>query len=75
MGVDTPRPRWHGDRMTSRPKPEPKQKPTRRTIRVKPSTYQPRRAESLEEIRIDTIPEESAHVVMRPVRVVRDPDT
>ena len=73
-GLDAKRPRWHGDRMTSRPKPEPKQKLTRRTIRVKHSAYQPSRAELREDVCLDATPEELARAVLRPVRVIRDPD-
>ena len=58
--------------MTSRPKPEPQEKPTRRTIRVKPSTYQPSRAELRDDVRLDTTPDELARAVLRPVTVVRD---
>ena len=46
----------------------------RPTVRVKPLGYQPTRAEMDEPIRIDATPEELALAVLRPVRVVEDPD-
>ena len=42
--------------------------------RVKPRSYQPTRAELEEPIRIDVTPEELALAVLRPVRVIEDPD-
>ena len=46
----------------------------RPVVRVKPSTYQPTRAELREEVRIDASPDELVRAVLRPVRVVRDPE-
>ena len=45
----------------------------RPVVRVKPSSYQPTRAELEEPIKIDATPEELALAVLRPVRIVRDP--
>ena len=60
--------------VTSRSIPEPKREATRPTIRVKPHTYQPTRAELREDVSIDATPEELARAVLRPVKVVRDPE-
>lgn len=46
----------------------------RPVVRVKPRNYQPTRAELDEPIQIDATPEELALAVLRPVRVVEDPD-
>jgi len=46
----------------------------RPTVRVKPWAYQPTRAEMEEPLKIDATPEELALAVLRPVRVVEDPD-
>ena len=46
----------------------------RPVVRVKPSTYQPTRAELREDVSIDVTPEELARAVLRPVKVVRDPE-
>lgn len=46
----------------------------RPTVRVKPRDYQPTGAEMDEPIQIDATPEELALAVLRPVRVVEDPD-
>lgn len=46
----------------------------RPTIRVKPSTNQPSRAELREDVRLDATPEELARAVLRTVRVMKDPE-
>ena len=56
--------------MTTRAKAESDPRPV---VRITPSSYQPSKAELEEDVRIDTTPEELARVVLRPVRVVRDP--
>ena len=48
--------------------------PERPVVRVKPSTYQPSKAELEEDVMIGAAPEELARAVLRQVRVVRDPD-
>lgn len=57
------------------PKPEP------RTIRVKPYSYQPTKAELEEPITLPPkpgggqwTPEEVARAVLQPVRIIEDPD-
>ena len=78
MGIGSNRLDWrvrnvHQIRMKQNPRiaTGPHNRPV---VRVKPSTYQPTRAELREEVRIDATPEELARTVLRPVRVVRDPD-
>ena len=56
--------------MTAKPR-EPKTI-TRRTVRVKPHAYQPKKAEMEEEFTIDATPEELAAAILRPVRIVED---
>ena len=46
----------------------------RPTVTIKPRGYQPTKAEMEEPIRIDATPDELALAVLRPVRVVEDPD-
>lgn len=46
----------------------------RPTITVKPWDYEPTEEELNEPIRIDATPEELALAVLRPVRVIEDPD-
>ena len=46
----------------------------RREVRVKPSRYQPSKAELEEPVRIDATPDELAAAVLRPVRMIEDPD-
>ena len=43
-------------------------------VRIKPSSYQPSKAELEEDFRVDAAPEELARAVLRQVRVVRDPE-
>ncbi len=43
-------------------------------VRIKPSSYQPPKAELEEDVRIDATPEELARAVLRQVRVVKDPE-
>ena len=57
--------------MTSRQKSESDPRPV---VRIKPSNYQPTKAELEEDVRIDATPEELARAVLRRVRVVRDPE-
>ena len=58
----------------TRPKPPELPHPPRSTVRVKPSSYQPTKAELEEEIRIDATPEELARAIVTPVNVVHDDD-
>ena len=60
--------------VASRPDPEPKREATRPTIRVKSHTYQPTRPELREDVSIDATPEELARAVLRPVKVIKDPE-
>ena len=48
--------------------------PDRPTVRVKPHSYQPSKAELDEPIRIDATPQQIAKAVVTPVRIVEDPD-
>ncbi len=48
--------------------------PERPEVRVKPHSYQPSKAELEEEFRIDATPEELLDAVLRPVKVVTNPD-
>ena len=41
-------------------------------VHVKPTTYQPSKAELEEQIRLDATPEELARAVMQPVTVIAD---
>jgi hypothetical protein len=53
----------------------PKDAPSKRsTVRLKPSKYQPSKADLEEDIRIDATPEELARAVLRPVRIVTEDD-
>ena len=54
--------------------PRERVKIERRTVRVKPHSYQPSKAELEEPIKIDATPEELAAAVLRPVRTVEDPE-
>ena len=47
----------------------------RGTVRVKPHRYQPSKAELEEDISIDATPDELAHAILQPVRIVHDPDS
>ncbi len=60
--------------MTAKPKEEPREprKIERRTVRVKPQTYQPRKAELEEEFHIDATPEDVIRAAFHPARVVED---
>ena len=49
--------------------PKPLKKPT---VRVRPFSYQPNKAELEEDMRLDATPEELARAVLRPVTVVED---
>lgn len=56
-------------------------KPEPPTVRIKPSNYQPSKAELEERIRLPPkpdgtawTPDEVAHALLQPVRVVEDPD-
>ena len=44
------------------------------TVRVKPHSYQPSKAEPKEDISLDASPDELAEAVLRPVKIVQDPD-
>ena len=55
---------------------KPKKKLTEpREVRLKPSAYQPSKAELEEDISIDATPDELAHAILQPARIVHDPDT
>ncbi len=41
-------------------------------VRVRPSAYQPNKAELEEDVRLDATPEELARAVLRPVQVIED---
>ena len=43
-------------------------------IRVKPYSYQPSKAELEEAVKIDATPDELVQSVLRPVKVVSDPE-
>lgn len=45
-----------------------------RTVRVRPHSYQPRKAELEKPVKIDATPEQLARAILRPVRIVEDPD-
>lgn len=53
-------------------KPREPVKIERRTVRVKPHSYQPSKAEMEADISIDATPEEVAAAILRPVRIVED---
>ena len=46
----------------------------RRTVRVKPQTYQPKKTELEEEFRIKATPEDVIRAAFQQARVVKDPD-
>ena len=46
--------------------------PRTREVHVKPTTYQPSKAELEEPIHLDATPEELARAVMQPVTVITD---
>lgn len=50
----------------------PKRLEQPRTVRVKPSSYQPSKAELEEPVKIDATPEQLARAILRPVRLVKD---
>ena len=56
--------------MVSKPTPATKLS----TLRVKPRSYQPTKADMAEDVSIDATPDELAEAVLRPVRIVEDPD-
>ncbi|MDE0334104.1 MAG: hypothetical protein OXI64_04030 [Defluviicoccus sp.] len=45
-----------------------------RTVRVKPHSYQPKKAELEEEFTIDATPDELATAILQPVKIVEDSD-
>ena len=44
------------------------------TVRIKPNSYQPRKAEMYDLVKIDATPEQLARAVLRPVKIVEDSD-
>ncbi|MDE0386299.1 MAG: hypothetical protein OXI22_20630 [Defluviicoccus sp.] len=46
----------------------------KRTVRVKPQTYQPKKAELEEKFHLDASPEDVIRAAFHPARVVEDPD-
>ena len=58
-----------------KPKVRPPAKlPAPVTVRLKPNSYQPRKAEMDELVKIDATPEQLARAVLRPVKIVEDSD-
>lgn len=49
-------------------------KPKGPTVKIKPGSYYPTKEELNEDVSIDATPEELADAVLRPVRIVKDPD-
>ena len=49
-------------------------RPERPQVRVKPHGYQPKKVEREEPVKIDATPEHLARAVLRPVRIVEDPN-
>ena len=45
-----------------------------RTVRVKPHSYQPSKAELEQPVKIDATPEQLARAVLRPVKIIGDSD-
>ena len=43
-------------------------------VRLKPNSYQPSKAEMDQPVKIDATPEQLARAVLRPVKIVKDPD-
>ena len=43
-----------------------------RTVRVKPHSYQPSKAELDEPVKIDATPDELAAAILRPVKIVKN---
>ena len=58
--------------MTEKPAPKPLTAP--REVRVKPHSYQPSKAEKDGPVKIEATPEQLARAVLRPVRIVEDPN-
>ncbi len=54
--------------------PRRKDLETPRTVHLRPHSYQPNKAEKLAEFKINATPEELADAVLRPVRMIEDPD-
>ena len=52
----------------------PTELPAPVTVRLKPNSYQPRKAEMDELVKIDATPEQLARAVLRPVKIVEDSD-
>ena len=44
------------------------------TVRLKPSSYQPREAEMEEMVKIDATPKQVARAVLRPVKIIENSD-
>ena len=55
-------------------KPTMPQLADRPTVRVKPHSYQPSKAELEEPIRVDATPQQLAQAVVTPVHVIEDSD-
>ena len=60
--------------MTRKPRREIVHQSAPPTIRVKPHSYQPSKAELEEPIRINATPKQLAKFAVTPVRIVEDPD-
>ena len=56
------------------PIPSPMELQEPRTVRLRPASIYPTKAELEEDIRIDATPDELAAAILRPVRIVTDPD-
>ena len=60
--------------MTKRETRPPKRLEQPCTVRVKPNSYQPRKAELEAPVNIDATPDRLVRAILRPVRIVEDPD-
>ena len=60
--------------MKDKPARPPKALEQPRTVRVKPHSYQPNKAELEAPVNIDATPDQLARAVLRPVRIVHDSD-
>ncbi|MDE0149145.1 MAG: hypothetical protein OXM58_12310 [Rhodospirillaceae bacterium] len=56
------------------PIPPPVELPEPRTVRLRPASIYPTKAELEEPVRIDATPDELAAAILRPVRIVTDKD-
>lgn len=59
--------------MSDKPEPREPRQIERRTVRVKPQSYQPSKAELEEDVSIDATPEDLIRAAFQPANVVADP--